>query len=95
MKHDNQDMIMWELKSQIRGVKFEHPVFITTEWYELNGRRDPDNVCGYGHKVILDALVDMGVLIDDGGKYVVGFLDRFYVDKKSPRIEITIEEVAQ
>ena len=50
---------------------------------------------GNGHKIILDALVDLGVLIDDGRKYVAGFTDRFFTDKDDPRIEITIEEQAQ
>ena len=95
MKRDCQDMIMWELKAQTRGMKFNNPVIIRTDWYELNARRDPDNVCGYGHKIILDALVDLGVLIDDGRKYVAGFTDRFFTDKDDPRIEITIEEQAQ
>ena len=42
---------------------------------------------------IQDALVDTGVLKDDGWKYVVGFSDRFQVDKEHPRIEVKIREV--
>lgn len=34
-----------------------------------------------------------GVLKDDGWKHVVGFSDRFEVDKENPRIEVIIKEV--
>lgn len=37
--------------------------------------------------------VGEGVLRDDGWKYIVGFSDRFEVDKRDPRIEVTIREV--
>ena len=61
-------------------------------WVEPNRRRDLDNISSFGRKVIQDALVDTGVLKDDGWKYVVGFSDKFDVDKKNPRIEVLIRE---
>ena len=62
-------------------------------WYEPNRRRDKSNISGYGRKVIEDSLVDCGVLGDDGWDYVVGFSDRFKVDRGNPRIEVLIKEV--
>jgi len=37
--------------------------------------------------------VDSGVLKNDGWKYVVGFYDKFEVDKENPRIEVLIKEI--
>ena len=93
MKRDAQDTVLWQLGSQHRGLKIKRPVIIHTRWYELNNRRDPDNVCGYGHKVILDALCDLDVLEDDSRRYIYGFTDWFYTDHQNPRIEIDIEEL--
>ena len=62
-------------------------------WYEPNRKRDLDNISSFGRKVIQDALVDCGVLKNDGWKYVKGFIDEFYVDREHPRIEVEIEEL--
>lgn len=43
--------------------------------------------------MVQDALVSAGVLKDDGWKHVVGFSDRFDVDKANPHIEVRIREV--
>lgn len=39
-----------------------------------------------------DALVKEGILENDGWKDIVGFTDRFFIDKNNPRIEVEIEE---
>lgn len=54
--------------------------------------RDLDNISSFGRKVIQDALVNAAILKGDGWKYVVGFSDRFEVDKENPRIEVLIRE---
>lgn len=72
---------------------FSLPVVIHYVWYEPNSRRDIDNISGFGHKVIQDALVSAGVLTDDSMRYVVGYTDLFFVDKKHPRIEVELESV--
>lgn len=51
-----------------------------------------DNIA-FAKKFILDALVKKGVLKDDGWKWVKGFTDEFFVDKKNPRVEVEMEEV--
>lgn len=61
-------------------------------WYEENQRRDKDNISSFGRKVIQDALVKGGWLANDGWKNIEDFEDRFFVDKKNPRVEVQIWE---
>lgn len=92
MKASNGDIVAVAIRQCMRGVKIEKPVFMEYLWVEPNRRRDLDNISSFGRKVIQDALVDTGVLKDDGWKYVVGFSDKFDVDKRNPRIEVLIRE---
>ena len=87
---------MWQILSQMRRCKFERPVFLLFTFYEKDRRRDKDNVASFARKVIQDALVKCGTLQDDGWDHVTGYLDRFEVDKKNPRIvvEFIEQEVA-
>ena len=62
--------------------------------YEKNKKRDLDNISSFGRKVIQDALVDNGILKNDGWEDVVGFSDSFYIDKENPRIEVIISEIS-
>lgn len=93
MKADNGTVVALAIRRCMRGVRIEKPVEMHYTWYEPNKRRDKDNVSSFGRKVIQDALVQCGVLKDDGWKYIVGFSDRFEVDKENPRIEVKIREV--
>lgn len=61
-------------------------------WFEENQRRDKDNISSFGRKVIQDALVKGGYLANDGWKNIGDFEDRFFVDRKNPRIEVQIWE---
>ena len=92
MKANNGDIVAIAIRQCMRGVKIEKPVFMEYLWVEPNRRRDLDNISSFGRKVIQDSLVQCGVLKDDGWKYVVGFSDKFDVDKKNPRIEVLIRE---
>ena len=92
MKASNGDIVTVAISRCMKGVKIEKPVFMEYLWVEPNRRRDLDNISSFGRKVIQDALVDTGVLKDDGWKYVVGFSYKFDVDKKNPRIEVLIRE---
>jgi len=58
-------------------------------WIEENHKRDLDNIA-FAKKFILDALVNAGILADDGWKNVTGFTDEFRIDKQMPRIEVYI-----
>nr|WP_300838917.1 RusA family crossover junction endodeoxyribonuclease [uncultured Acetatifactor sp.] len=93
MKADNGNIVALAIRQCMMGVRIERPVFMEYTWTERNRRRDLDNISSFGRKVIQDALVDAGVLRDDGWKYVVGFSDRFQVDKENPHIEVRIREV--
>ena len=66
-------------------------MILEIKWYEKNKRRDPDNVFS-AIKYILDSLVEAGVFPNDGQKQVAGIINWIKVDKKNPRIEITIYE---
>ncbi len=92
MKADSGNIVAVAIRQCLRGVRIEKPVHMEYTWYEPNKRRDLDNISSFGRKVIQDALVNAAVLKDDGWKYVVGFSDRFEVDKENPRIEVLIRE---
>ena len=92
LKADAQDLCVWQIKQQLKNVKISRPVRLHYIWYEQNCRRDLDNISGFGHKVIQDALVQCQVLKDDGWKEIVGYTDTFAVDKKNPRIVLILEE---
>lgn len=65
------------------------PVFINYKWYEANMKRDADNVV-FAQKFVQDALVQEGILENDGRKNVVGFTHKVLLDRKNPRIEIEV-----
>jgi hypothetical protein len=56
---------------------------------EKNRRRDQDNIAA-GKKLVIDGLVQAGVLAGDGWKYVRGFFDEFSVDPTRPGVMVTI-----
>jgi hypothetical protein len=96
MKQEAQELVMWHILSQLRRVRFTKPVFLLFTFYEQDRRRDRDNVSSFARKVIQDALVKCDTLQDDGWDHVTGYLDKFEVDKKQPRIvvEFIEQEVA-
>lgn len=81
--HSARSLGKWRAKS---------PVYMVYNWYEPNRRRDKDNICAFGRKVIQDALVRAKFLKNDGWKDISGFEDKFYVDQKNPRIVVEIYE---
>lgn len=92
MKADNEKIILYAIRQCMRGVRINRPVFMEYTWVEKNKRRDKDNIT-FGRKFVQDALKNTGVLKDDGWNEIVGFSDRFEVDKENPRIEVLIKEV--
>lgn len=92
MKREAQEIVMWNILSQIRGRRFTKPVFLLFTFYEKDRRRDRDNVSSFARKVIQDALVKCGNLQDDGWDHVTGYLDRFEIDKDNPRIVVQFIE---
>lgn len=92
-KHKAETRVLWAAKQCLKGWKARGPVYMRYVWYEPNRRRDKDNICGGGRKIIQDALVTGGYLRNDGWNEIAGFSDDFCVDKKNPRIEVYIDEV--
>ena len=92
MKRTDQEIIIWHIKAQMKGVRFRRPVRMVYKWYEPNKKRDLDNISSYGRKVIQDALVECGVLGGDGWNYISGFRDEFYIDTKQEKIIVEIFE---
>lgn len=91
LKKDTQRYISAFILQQLKGISFDNPVEINFKWYEPNRKRDLDNICA-SKKQILDALVSMKVIQTDSWRGVVGFTDKFYIDKDNPRIEVEIGE---
>ena len=93
MKRSRTEEVAWHCRSQLRGWKPKSPVRLTYLFVEPNRKRDKDNIAGFAHKVVQDGMVLAKVLKNDGWDDVDGFADDFAVDKKRPRIEVTIAEV--
>ena len=92
MKQASQDDISWQILQQHKKLHIDKPVYLHYTFYEVNKKRDLDNISGYFHKVFQDALVHCGVIHNDSWHYIVGFSDEFKIDSK-PRIEVIIEEM--
>ena len=93
MKHDNENTVIWAIRSQLRGIHINNPVMLKYDFYEPNKKRDLDNISSFAMKVIQDSLVKTNVLKNDGWNEILGFTTQFYLDKNNPRIEVTIVEV--
>lgn len=93
MKRNNEDTVIWSIRQQLRGIHIEKPVIIHYKFYELDRRRDKDNILSCAMKFINDSLVKCHVLKNDGWDEIENFTHKYYVDKGHPRIEVTLEEV--
>lgn len=89
MKRQAQETVEWEIRAaRLRPIK--SPVTIRYTFCEPNKRRDKDNIAGFAHKVVQDAMVACGILKDDGWDYITGFEDRFEIDRKCPHIDVEL-----
>ena len=93
MKAANERIVIIAIRQQLKKVRISKPVIMEYTWIEPNMRRDLDNISSFGRKVIQDALVQTGVLKNDGWKEIKGFSDSFRIDRKNPRIEVRIKEI--
>lgn len=92
VKQKNQKVVSDAIEAA--GIKpMRVPVAITYTWYEkpLGRVRDRDNVT-FAKKFINDALVEQGILPDDGWNQIVRITDRCWRVADNPRIEVEIEE---
>lgn len=95
LKKEAQFLVVTAARKGLKRWRPAGPVWMTYRWFEPNQRRDKDNISAGGRKIIQDALVEAGVLKNDGWREIRGFTDEFYIDKNEPRIEVEIEEVNQ
>jgi Holliday junction resolvase RusA-like endonuclease len=93
LKQTNQDLVIWEIRQQLRGLHINNPIILKYDFYEPNKKRDLDNISAFAHKIIQDALVKAGTIDNDGWNNIYGYVDQFYCDKQNPRIEVNIVEV--
>lgn len=93
MKKDNEDVVIWSIRQQLRGLHINRPVLIYYQFYEPNSKRDNDNILSCAAKFVQDSLVKTNVLINDNQKCIHRFYFDTYVDIKNPRIEVTITEL--
>lgn len=93
MKRENQEAVQMYIFRDLRRLHIEEPVLLHYRFYEPNKKRDLDNISGFAHKIIQDALVSTGVLKNDGWANIAGMDDLFFVDSARPRIEVTIEVI--
>ncbi len=61
-------------------------------WIEPNLRRDPDNIRA-GAKMILDGMVDAGVIVKDSQKYIAGLHDIYKLDRKNPGVRVIVRSL--
>ena len=90
LKKKGEKAVLKYIHMQAIPIDFKPPVEIDFVWYEKDRRRDPDNIAGFGHKVILDALVKSGIIKDDSQRYIRRITDAYETDPTNPRIEIDI-----
>lgn len=75
------------IKRQFNDIKY--PVLINCKWFVKNLRKDPDNIA-FAKKYILDAMVIKGILEGDTMRHIKGFKDGFEVDRRNPRVDVTV-----
>lgn len=94
MKKKVQTTIAAAIHECLPSVHIECPIRLAFTWYEPNKKRDKDNIA-FAKKFIFDALVEGGVIPNDGWKNIDSFSDSFKVDAQNPRAEVEIMEVEE
>lgn len=95
VKKDCENTIIWAIRQQLRNVHITNPVLIYYRFYEMNRRRDNDNILSCAAKFVQDSLVKTNVLENDTQKHIHNFYFDTLVDKENPRIEVTITELSE
>ena len=97
----------WKLKKEcqyILGIQarkqnkdklvFNKPCRVNFIFFEIDSKRDVDNIASIGHKYILDTLQEVGIIKNDNRAIVREIRDKFYVGIK-PMIIVRIKELTQ
>lgn len=88
LKKENTEKVVWLAKKLPKMERID----LSITWYCKNRRKDKDNISGGGTKMILDGLVEAGVIKNDGWGEIGDISHSFKVDKLDPRIEVEIKE---
>ena len=92
---NDKELVLWTLKAAGLYQKgtFTNAAGVSFTWIEPNGKRDVDNISA-GQKVILDALVASGWLVNDTRRWVKEIRHFFPdPDPRNPRIMVVVEEL--
>lgn len=91
-KKELQYAIGCRAKRVLSPVRF-YPVKIDFLWVRKSAKADLDNISSGGRKIIIDALVDAGILQGDGRKHIASLSDVAYeVDTDNPSVRLWIHE---
>lgn len=88
LKKDMMELIQWYIyesanNGKCRKVKpSEYPVELHIEWHEKDKRRDVDNIKSAA-KFLLDAMTGIGLIVDDGRRYISQIHDTIIDDKET------------
>ena len=95
VKHENDLICMDAIRfsKSLRHVRIKKPIIIDYRIYAKDRKHDRMNLLAAIDKSFEDALQKTGILKNDGWEDVLNTTHEFYVDRKNPRIEITIREI--
>lgn len=92
LKKTVETQIIASLSAEMRQLRIKKAVNVDITYYEPNQKRDKDNI-SFGKKFILDALVRIGILKNDGWKYIKGFTEDFICTPELPgKVIVTLYE---
>lgn len=89
MKRDAQERVCWAIRAA--HLRPMGKVDVSFVWIEPDMRRDKDNV-RFAAKFILDALVEMQIIKNDGWRHVGDLSDAYMVNRDNPRVVVRLEE---
>lgn len=94
LKKVNQKRVISAIQRDLKGKTIKSPIRLVYTFYEPNRKRDKDNIASFAMKVIQDALVQQGIINNDGWKDIDSFECLFDIDKENPRIEVELQEIS-
>lgn len=79
-------------ETEIETVPWEYAVVEATFFFRDKRRRDQDNATA-SLKAAYDGIVDSGLVPDDDPRHMKRLYADFEIDKKNPRVELTITRI--
>ena len=89
MKQEVEKCVYFAIRQAKLQKVTKYPVTLEITWYEQNSRRDVDNIV-FATKFIQDALVNAGIIVNDGQKQISSLVHHVIIDKNNPRVEVKI-----